>query len=85
MKEFKEVSERDAFLAKEMEDLTKSIESLVILINDLKTKIDIEFKEGVKKINVEFEDFFRLMFGGGTASLSIITETKKRREKTQPF
>ena len=85
MKEFKEVSERDAFLAKEMEDLTKSIESLVILINDLKTKIDIEFKEGVKKINVEFEDFFRLMFGGGTASLSIITETKKRREKVGPL
>ncbi|OGI67644.1 hypothetical protein A2732_00425 [Candidatus Nomurabacteria bacterium RIFCSPHIGHO2_01_FULL_40_10] len=79
MKEFKEVSEKDQFLSKEMEDLTKSIESLVILINDLKEKIDIEFKEGIKKINVEFDAFFKLMFGGGTASLSIITETKKKR------
>ncbi|MEK7081333.1 MAG: AAA family ATPase, partial [Patescibacteria group bacterium] len=44
MKEFEEVSERDQFLAREMEDLTKSIESLQKLIVDLKEKIDIEFK-----------------------------------------
>ena len=80
MKEFKEVSERDDFLGKEMEDLTKSIESLEKLIADLKEKIDKEFKEGVKKINVEFQKFFSLMFGGGTGSLSIILENKKRKK-----
>lgn len=79
MKEFREVSERDQFLAKEMEDLTKSIESLEKLIVDLKEKIDIEFKEGVRKINVEFQEFFSLMFGGGHASLSITEETKKKK------
>jgi len=78
MKEFKEVSERDQFLTKEMEDLEKSIESLQKLISDLKEKIDIEFKEGVKKINVEFQEFFSLMFGGGHGALSII-EIKKRK------
>ena len=80
MKEFKEVSDRDEFLLKEMEDLTKSIESLQKLIADLKEKIDIEFKEGVKKINVEFQEFFSLMFGGGHASLSIVLEQKKKRK-----
>ena len=79
MKEFEEVSERDRFLAREMEDLTKSIESLQKLIVDLKEKIDIEFKEGVKKINVEFQEFFSLMFGGGHGSLSIIVENKKKK------
>jgi chromosome segregation protein len=79
MKEFKQVSERDEFLAKELEDLEKSIESLSKLIADLKEKIDIEFKEGVKKINVEFEGFFQLMFGGGHGSLSIVVESRKRR------
>ncbi|MEK7081193.1 MAG: hypothetical protein AAB902_02295, partial [Patescibacteria group bacterium] len=49
------------------------------LIVDLKEKIDIEFKEGVKKINVEFQEFFSLMFGGGHGSLSIIIENKSRR------
>ena len=67
MKEFKQVSERDGFLAREMEDLEKSVESLQKLIADLKEKIDMEFKEGVKKINVEFQEFFSLMFGGGQA------------------
>ena len=79
IKEFKEVSERDQFLVKEMEDLEKSIESLKKLIADLKEKIDIEFKEGVKKINIEFQEFFSLMFGGGHASLSVVVETKSPR------
>ncbi len=79
MKEFKEVSERDGFLAKELEDLTKSIEALKKLIADLKEKIDIEFKEGVKKINIEFQEFFRLMFGGGQGSLDIVVENKKKK------
>ncbi|MFA6177322.1 MAG: AAA family ATPase [Candidatus Paceibacterota bacterium] len=78
MKEFHEVTERDQFLMKEMEDLEKSIESLQKLIVDLKEKIDIEFKEGIKKINVEFQEFFSLMFGGGHGSLSVI-EIKKRK------
>ena len=63
---------------KEMEDLEKSIESLKKLITDLKEKIEVEFKVGVQKINVEFQEFFSLMFGGGHASLSII-EIKKRK------
>lgn len=77
MKEFKEATERDQFLVKELEDLNKSIEALNKLIADLKQKIDIEFKEGIKKINKQFEEFFTVVFGGGHAGLSIIVENKK--------
>jgi chromosome segregation protein len=83
MKEFQEVSERDQFLAKEMEDLEKSIESLEKMIEELKEKIDIEFKEGIKKINVEFQEFFTILFGGGKAALEIIVEAKKKRRLTE--
>ncbi|MFA6585779.1 MAG: AAA family ATPase [Candidatus Paceibacterota bacterium] len=79
IKEFEEVTQRDNFLAKEMEDLAKSIESLRTLMADLKEKIDVEFKEGVKKINVEFNNFFSLMFGGGEAHLSVVVENKKKK------
>ncbi len=82
MKEFKEVSERDQFLMKEMEDLEKSIESLQKLIADLKEKIDLEFKEGVKKINIEFKEFFSLMFGGGHGALAIIEIKKKKNNES---
>jgi len=42
----------------------------------------VEFKEGVRKINTEFQEFFSLMFGGGNGSLSII-EIKKRRNEME--
>jgi chromosome segregation ATPase len=80
IKEYEEVSRRDTFLAKEMEDLTASIKSLQEVMKELKEKIDIEFKEGVKKINVEFQEFFSLMFGGGNANLAIVVESKKKRK-----
>ena len=80
MKEFDEVSERDRFLAKEMEDLEASIKSLEQIMADLKEKISSEFKDGIKKINVEFKQFFALMFGGGSASLSLAVENKKRKK-----
>ena len=79
MKEFEEMKERDQFLEKELADLSASLKMIQKLIADLKEKIDIEFKEGIKKINVEFQEFFSLMFGGGHGSLSIIEEKKKRR------
>ena len=79
MKEFEEMKERDQFLEKELADLSASLKMIQKLIADLKEKIDIEFKEGIKKINVEFQEFFSLMFGGGHGSLSIIEEKKRRR------
>ncbi|MFA6251411.1 MAG: AAA family ATPase [Candidatus Paceibacterota bacterium] len=80
MKEYEETTERDAFLAKEIEDLNKSIKDCDILIEELREKLDTEFKSGVDKINKQFQEFFALMFGGGGASLSITMEYKKPKK-----
>lgn len=82
MKEFQEASERDMFLAKEIEDLEKSAESLSQLISELSEKLDQEFYNGIAKINKEFQKFFELMFGGGNAELKI-TKPEKRRAKSE--
>jgi len=82
LKEFREVSERDAFLEKELVDLHTSSESLLNLIKELNDKLTTEFKIGVEKINTQFQDFFCKMFGGGTAKLSVIREVKKKRSDT---
>jgi chromosome segregation protein len=74
MKEFEEVSERDIFLEKEIEDLKKSSESLNTLIEELTSEIETRFKAGLDKINKEFTKFFSLMFGGGEAKLQIERE-----------
>lgn len=81
LKEYKEVEERDAFLARELTDLEASKQSLNLLIADLDARIDIEFKEGILKINAQFQNYFALMFGGGNAGLNVIRE-KRRKKKS---
>jgi chromosome segregation protein len=82
LKEYKDTEERDIFLGNEINDLNKSIESLRLLIQELKETLDTEFKEGVLKINKQFQDFFALMFGGGSAFLSVVMEHKRGRTVT---
>ena len=82
MREFTEAEERDAFLARELQDLITSSESLRNLIQELNSKLGELFKEGIKKINKEFNTFFSLMFGGGEAELKLIKEEKKKRKTT---
>lgn len=80
LKEHKEVEDRDTFLARELNDLETSKQSLHSLIADLDARIDIEFKEGILKINAQFQEYFSLMFGGGSALLTVIREKKRKRK-----
>ena len=73
-KEYQVTSERDAFLMKEVIDLDASAKSLAQIIKDLQLKIDQDFRDGLVKINHYFQEFFVLMFGGGTAGVSLIKE-----------
>lgn len=82
IKEYKEVTERDNFLIREIEDLQKSSADLKQLVNDLGEKINTKFKEGILKINNEFQKFFELMFGGGTASICVVKTQPRRRRDT---
>ncbi len=82
MKEFKETEERDLFLMKELEDLMKCSADLHGLIAELTGKLSELFKEGIEKINKEFDVFFKLMFGGGTANLELVKEEKRKRKKS---
>lgn len=68
-KEYEETSGRDAFLARELEDLSKSAKGLEELITDLETELAKTFSEGLAKVNASFSEFFSLMFGGGSAKL----------------
>ncbi len=86
LKEYNEISERDAFLSRELTDLEKSADSLTELIADLDGRLNSEFKIGVEKINAQFQDYFVLMFGGGKAELTIIKIVKKKsRDDTLLF
>ncbi len=79
LKEHAETSERDAFLARELADLEQSAAKLRELIEELTKTLETRFVDGIDKINIEFENFFKLMFGGGAASLAIVKEKKLKR------
>lgn len=83
VKEFKETTERDMFLERELTDLVNSSESLKNLIKELEEKLAVEFRNGVSKINIQFQQFFSAMFGGGSASLSVVKEKKRKRSDTE--
>ncbi|MDE1919380.1 MAG: AAA family ATPase, partial [Patescibacteria group bacterium] len=77
--EHKEVSEREAFLAKELDDLGKSAAGLRALIDDLDTELSKHFSDGLAKVNASFSEYFALMFGGGSARL-VLEEPEEPEE-----
>lgn len=83
LKEYQHVKARDEFFEKELGDLEKAAKSLVDLMKELGQKIDNDFKKGVAEINREFQNFFTLMFGGGTAEIKIIAGKKRRTESSE--
>ncbi len=78
VKEADESEERYEFLTKELDDLEHAIADLKKLIAELDEKIGDDFKSAFKQINDEFNNYFRLMFGGGKAHMKI------ERKRTVP-
>ncbi|MES2223727.1 MAG: AAA family ATPase [Patescibacteria group bacterium] len=78
-KEHNETEERDQFLARELVDLEQASLDLNNLIKELGEKLNVEFREGVQKINNSFGKYFALMFGGGHASLKLVRPERKRK------
>jgi chromosome segregation ATPase len=78
--EYETTKERDVFLLRELTDIEASIKNLEALIIDLKKILDDKFTSGVSIINDRFGEFFKTMFGGGSAFLSVTVEKKRKRK-----
>ena len=80
MKEYQEITDRDTFLEKNLLILKTSKSKYLIL--DLKQTLENEFKRGLEDINKRFEEFFRLMFNGGSAYLSTVVQASRKNRAT---
>jgi chromosome segregation protein len=67
--EYQEVKERYDFLTEQREDIMKATDSLNRIILDTDKIIKARFKESFNEVAGNFEDFFRELFGGGSAQL----------------
>jgi len=80
LKEYKEAQERDEFLASELEDLSQSVQNLLELTEEMQEKLQEQFSAGMEKISQEFNTFFTLMFGGGSAVLQRVAIKARKNE-----
>ncbi|MGN0447212.1 MAG: chromosome segregation protein SMC [Acutalibacteraceae bacterium] len=71
IEEYKEVKERYEFMNEQVTDVEKSKKELIKLITELTDKMAYQFREQFTKINANFNDTFRELFGGGKAELII--------------
>ncbi len=69
IEECSETEKRFLFLTTESEDLKKAIQSLEQVIREMETKIHAEFEAAWKEVNREFNRYFGIIFGGGSAKL----------------
>ena len=67
--EYKDVSSRYDFLTQQIEDLNKGVKDLHVLIKELNDRIEERFSKAINGINKEFNNYFQLIFRGGSAKL----------------
>ncbi len=72
--EYQETNERWEFLSKQAEDLKAGITQLEAAIGELDDVIKKRFDAAFKKINDEFNTYFRTLFRGGRSELVLIKE-----------
>ncbi len=84
MKEYQETEERYQTLGSQVEDLKKSMNDLRQIMDDLDGQIKTKFSQAFHQINAVFENYFRLLFNGGRATLSLVRADDVKEESGEP-
>ena len=74
IEEYERVSKRYDFLTKQNNDLEEAITTLLKIINELDNVMEKEFIKTFKEIEIEFNNVFKELFGGGYAKLKLTDE-----------
>ena len=74
LEDYKSVSERYEFLSAQQKDLTASEEAILRIIEDLDQGMKRQFNEKFARIREEFDQVFKLLFGGGQGDLRLMQE-----------
>ncbi len=77
LQEYQETESRYTNLTTQVGDLKKGIDDLRSVMDELDEHIKTKFNESFHKINEKFEYYFRVLFNGGRAYLSVIKEEER--------
>ncbi len=78
LREYEETEQRYTFLSGQVQDLEKGIADLRSVIEELDEYIKKQFQESFNRINEKFESYFRILFNGGRAYLSVIRAKEEK-------
>lgn len=74
IEQYKKIEERYLLYKTQKEDLEQSIEKINGIIKSLEKSMIHDFKENFDIINKNFNDIFKILFGGGSGSLTLENE-----------
>lgn len=74
VREYEETKARHDFLTKEIDDLTRATATLEKIVDELDVTIKKQFSATFHTIQTGFDQYFRTLFEGGHAKLSLIQE-----------
>jgi chromosome segregation protein len=74
LEEYKETAERHSFLETQRKDLISSIENTIATIREIDQISRQKFEEAFHKINQNFQETFKKLFGGGHAFMKLTDE-----------
>jgi chromosome segregation protein len=80
LKEYQETEARYTTLSTQVTDLKQGMNDLRQIIDELDVHIKVRFNESFQKINEKFEYYFRILFNGGRAYLSILKNEERSVE-----
>lgn len=80
IQEYHETEGRYTNLQHQVEDLHKSMDDLRKVMDELDEHIKTQFNTAFHKVNTQFEQYFRILFNGGRAYLSLVKPQDNRTE-----
>jgi chromosome segregation protein len=83
MNEYRETEERFTYLSTQSTDLAKAMEDLKVVIADLDEVIKKQFDDAFEKISTRFSEYFRVLFNGGRAQMTILREVVNEETETE--
>ncbi len=80
IQEYHETESRFTNLEHQVTDLHKSMNDLRAVMDELDEHIKTKFNSAFQKVNTQFEQYFRVLFNGGRAYLSLVKAADNRTE-----
>ncbi len=80
LREYRETEERFNYLSTQSQDLSQAVVDLRAVVEELDTVIKKQFDEAYERISTKFVEYFRILFNGGRAQMTLLKASKDAEE-----